>query len=303
MALTACGNSEEAEDSPIRVVDTAGMPSAFLQYGVDRGHFEDAGIDVEVEPLSGGGASIPVLISGEVQFAGADAVSALVAADQGLPIQFATGGTRTSDIEEDDFARVFVSADSDDFTEPADLAEATFAVNNLENINDIALMTALENQGVTDFDEMQFVELDFPEMAPAVESGEVDAALMIEPFVSLALEQGLEPIMSPYVQSRPDLMIGAYLTTEDFAEEDPETVETFREGITATAEDISEDPDSFREALPELSDIDAELAQEVHLPHWSPEADRESLEFTSEQMVKFEKLREPADLDHLLIFD
>ncbi|MDR5712118.1 ABC transporter substrate-binding protein [Nesterenkonia flava] len=299
--LVAC-SQEQKENTSIEVVDTAGMPSAFLQYGVDRGHFDDVGAEVSVEPSSSGAAAIPVLISGDVQFAGSDAVSGLVAADRGLPVLIAAGGTRTSDEAEEDFARVFVRAGNDEFHSIEDLGGATFAVNSLENVNDFALMTVLEKHGV-DTSALKFIELGFPEMAPALEAGDVDAALMIEPFVTMALEQGFDPVLSPYVESRPELMIGLYLTSEEFAEEHPDIVEAFRDGVAATAADIAEDPDAFREALPGLSEIESGLAQQVRLPQWSGEADRESLAFTSDQMLRFGMLDEPSELDHLLILD
>ncbi|GAA1822614.1 hypothetical protein GCM10009771_22650 [Nesterenkonia flava] len=214
----------------------------------------------------------------------------------------AAGGTRTSDEAEEDFARVFVRAGNDEFHSIEDLGGATFAVNSLENVNDFALMTVLEKHGV-DTSALKFIELGFPEMAPALEAGDVDAALMIEPFVTMALEQGFDPVLSPYVESRPELMIGLYLTSEEFAEEHPDIVEAFRDGVAATAADIAEDPDAFREALPGLSEIESGLAQQVRLPQWSGEADRESLAFTSDQMLRFGMLDEPSELDHLLILD
>lgn len=301
VGLTACGGGEE-EVTSIRVADTAGMPSAFLQYGIDQGHFDEVGLEIELDVSVGGAAEIPSLVNGDTQFAGSNAVSALLAADRGLPIQIAAGGTRTSEDPEGDFARVFARADDDQFEDLEDLGEATFAVNTLENINDIALMTVLDAEGI-DFSGLEFVEMGFADMLPALDSGDVDAALLIEPFVTTAMNQGFEPMFSPYVESRPGLMIGTYLTSEQFAAESEETVQAFRDGIAATAQDVADDPEAFREALPEISQIDAAAAQELRLPHWSEEADRQSLEFIAEQMLRFDKLDEPADVDELLLLD
>lgn len=299
LLVVAC-SGEDDQVTAIRVADTAGMPSAFLQYGIDQGHFDDVGLGITLDVSVGGAAEIPSLVNGDTQFAGSNAVSALIAAERGLPIRIAAGGTRTSDTEEEDFARVFIQADNDEFEDLHDLGDATFAVNTLENINDIALMTVLENEGV-DSSGLQFVEMGFADMLPALESGDVDAALMIEPFVTMAFDQGFEDVISPYVESKPELMIGTYLTSEEFAAENPDTVEAFREGIAVTAEDVANDPESFRDALPDISQIDAEVAQELRLPNWSAEADQESLEFISEQMVFFDKADEPADIDSLLL--
>lgn len=300
IAMSGCGGSSD-ELETLQVLDTAGMPSAFLQYGINEGHFEEVGLEINLEESQGGAAAIPALISGETHFAGSNAVSVVIAAEQGLPVQIAAGGIGTSEDADGDYARVFSSPESET-NSVEDLGDARFAVNTLENINDIALMTVLEDRNI-DYSGLEFVEMPFPDMLPALASGDVDAALLIEPFVTMALQEGFEPVLSPYAESRPGLMIGTYLTSEEFAEDHPGTVDAFRNGVISTAQHISDDPEAFREALPELSEIDEDLTGQLHLGHWSGEADRESIEFIAEQMVNFDMANEVPDLDSLLIYD
>ncbi|HJF15093.1 MAG TPA: ABC transporter substrate-binding protein [Enteractinococcus helveticum] len=314
IALTGCGGSNgtestgqngqtadggvEPETSEITVADTAGMPSTFLEYGVEEGFFEDQGLTVNVDVSIGGAAAVPAVVSGSVQMAGSNSVSAIIAHDKGLPIQIVAAGTRAADQPEEDFARIVVPADSQIET-VADLENKTVAVNTLENINDVTIKTLMDDAGA-DSSTVEFAEMGFPDMLPALDNNQVDAALLIEPFVSMAEQGDTVAIASPYVETMPELMVGTYLTSAEFIENNPETVAAFQRGLEATGAAIQEDPTAFRAALPEKSNIDPELAEGVRLPVWRAEVDRESLDFLNEKMAEYGLLEEPTDIEPLV---
>lgn len=286
VAATACGGAgEDATDGELREVtlqDTAGAPGNFISYGLEQGYFEQAGLDVQFEPSGGGATVIPALLSGELDIAGSNAVSAMLAMDRDIPVVMIAAGTSTGQEAEDDFAALMVPEDSP-IEDPADLEGTELAVNTLENINDVVIHSLVEEAGA-DSSTVSYAEMPFPDMILAIERGDVDGGLLIEPFVSMAREAGLRSMASPFHALRPGLQIGTFLMTEELAAEAPELVEAFQEGVRLTAESISEDPDSFREALPEIADFDPELAQEANLPTWRAESDRESLELIHEVM-------------------
>ncbi|MGW9550496.1 ABC transporter substrate-binding protein [Citricoccus zhacaiensis] len=185
---TATGTAGPTGATEVRVADTAGMPSAFLQYGVNEGYFDAEGLDVTVDVSIGGAAAVPAVVNGETQFAGSNTVSAILAASKGLPITIVAAGTRTMEDPEDDFARIMASTSSG-VEEVEDLEGATIAVNTLENINDVVIMTLMEDAGA-DRTQVKFAEMGFSDMLPALANGQVDAALLIEPFVTMAVDQG-----------------------------------------------------------------------------------------------------------------
>ena len=314
LAFTACSGSNDAADivqndqkpsatgepeiSEITVADTAGMPSTFLEYGVEQGFFEEEGLAVKVDVSIGGAAAVPAVVSDSVQMAGSNSVSAIIAHDKGLPIQIVAAGTRASDQIEEDFARIVVSKDSE-IESVADLEGKTVAVNTLENINDVTIKTLMDNAGANS-SAVDFAEMGFPDMLPALSNNQVDAALLIEPFVSMAEQAETVGIASPYVETMPELMVGTYLTSTEFIENNPQTVAAFQRGLEATGAAIQDDPDAFRATLPEKSQIDPEIAEGVRLPVWRSEIDREALEFLNEKMAEYGLLEEPADIDALV---
>src|SRR3954447_26182802 len=87
------GGSSSGGPTKLTVQDVAGVPSAFLSFGVQKGFFRKQGLDVKVVPAHGGAAIIPAVLSGKVQIGGSNLVSVLLATSKGLPIQVVAPGT------------------------------------------------------------------------------------------------------------------------------------------------------------------------------------------------------------------
>lgn len=303
-ALAACGGDDEGGDtgggeqrpSSIRVLETAGIPSAFLTYGVEQGFFEQEGLDVEVQPSQGGAEAIPAIVSGDVQVAGSNAVSVLLATTQGLDLRIIAPGTFAR--PEKDFSAIMVSKDGP-IRRPEDLEGKRIAVNTLKNVTEVTAREALAKEGV-DPSSLRLTELPFPEMAQAVANGDADAAFLIEPFVTAAKNEGLRALANPYNDTQPGLQVGSYVAQAGFAEENAEVVEGFANGVARTAQAIEEDPGQFRSFLPEASELPPEAAKAVTLPQWRAQNDRESLDLLAQLMVKYRLVEEEPAVDDLL---
>ena len=179
---------------------------------------------------------IPQLVSGDLDVAGSNVVSVMVASSQGLPLQMVAAGTSTSEDPEQDFSAPDGAGGQPDHRHrPA--GGKKVAVNSLRNINDIVLGHMLEEAGLS-YDSVEFVEMPFPDMAAAVQAGDVDAAVLIEPFITVAEQQGLKIIGRPYSDLKPGLQIGTYVMTEQYVRSNPDAVEAFQEGVQATADAI-----------------------------------------------------------------
>ena len=304
-AVGACGGDDEGGDGAaggeqgtrsIRVLETAGIPSAFLTYGVEQGFFEQEGLDVEVQPSQGGAEAIPAIVSGDVQVAGSNAVSVLLATTQGLDLRIIAPGTFAR--PDEDFSAIMVSKDGP-IRRAEDLEGKRIAVNTLKNVTEVTAREALAKEGV-DPSSLRLTELPFPEMAQAVVKGDADAAFLIEPFVTAARNEGLRALVNPYNDTQPGLQVGTYVAEAGFAEENAEVVEGFANGVARTAEAIEQDAEQFRSFLPEASELPPEAAKAVTLPQWRAQNDRESLDLLAQLMVKYRLADEEPAIDDLL---
>ncbi len=283
----------------VRASDTAGMPSAFLKYGVQRGFFRAQGLDLEVQTSAGGAAVIPALINGGLDVAGSNVVSAVTAMNRGLPLAMVGSGTSTSTDPGQDFSGILVPADSP-IRSARDLAGKRIAVNTLRNINEIVIDASTRKVGGS-LSSAKLVEMGFPDMGPAVERGDVDAALMIEPFLSAGKAAGMREIARPYTDTRPGLQIGTYLMAMKKAREDPELVTAFQAGVRRTAEEIERDPAAFRAALPKIAGFSPKVASGIHLPSWKGTTDRASIQLIAGSMRRLGLTDKPFDYEkHVL---
>jgi NitT/TauT family transport system substrate-binding protein len=294
--IPACGDDdggggESGEQATVRVQDTAGVPSAFLEYGVQEGFFKDRQLDVQVTPSQGGATVVPAVVSGDTDIAGSNLVSVLLAQGKDIPVKIVAPGTFVR--ADQDFSAILVTGDSD-IRSPKDLEGKTLAVNTLENVAELTAKASLAKQGV-DVDSIELAEVDFPDMNGALAEGRVDAAFQIEPFVSLGVKEGHRIIDRPYVGTKPGLQIGCYFTSEQYLSENEDVVQRFREGVADTADAIAQDPAAFREFLPEASEIPPPAAQKAVLPEWKADNDQASLDLTAELMERYGVTEEKPD--------
>ena len=297
LTAAACGDDSGPADgdglAPVSVQDTAGVPSAFLEYGVQKGLFRDNELDVKVTPSQGGATVVPAVVSGDTDIAGSNLVSVLLAQGKDIPVKIIAPGTFVRGERSQDFSAIIAAGDGD-IRSSQDLEGKTLAVNTLENVAELTAKASLSKQGV-DVSEIELTEVDFPDMNAALSEGRVDAAFQIEPFVSLALEEGHRIVDRPYVGTKPGLQIGCYFTSEQYLSENGDVVERFQQGVADTAAAIAEDPAAFRGFLPEAAEIPPAAAKEAILPDWKADNDQASLDLTAELMERYGVVEEKPD--------
>lgn len=287
VAAAGCGGggNEGSGTTELKVAETAGMPSSFLSYAVDRGYFRDQGLSVEVQTGQGGAAAIPALVGGDVQVAGSNVVSVLLAASKGVPIKLVAPGTFADRTPERDFSAIVVKPGGD-VRSLRDLEGKTVAVNTLDNIAEVTLLKVLTDAGA-DVEKVKLTEVDFPDMQATLDRGQVDAVYAIEPFATRMEAAGDRVIGRPYVGTRPGLQVGAYVMTEQFLGSNQATADKFRAAVGRTATAIKDDPAAFRDFLVAQKAVPEAAAQDVRLPVWGDEVDRASLDQIAALMQRY----------------
>ena len=303
LVLAACGGGSETETTAsgetkltvgvIPIVDTAP-----IWLGKEKGFFKDEGIDLELTKTTGGAAAVPGVIDGEFDFAFGNIVSLMVAQDQGLPLEFVTNGTTTAGEAGKDFSGVVVNADSD-IKSPADLAGETVSVNNLKNIGDTTIRHVVEADG-GDPSKIKFAEVPFPDAPAALENGDVDAAWILEPFLSTAIANGARVVSWNYVETSPELDIAGYFTKTDTVKNKADLVKKFQTAMNKSLEYAQEHPDEVRDIVGTYTEIDEKTRAAMVLPKFTSEFSQPAVQLLGEAAVKFGTLEKQPDLDKLL---
>lgn len=291
----ANGNDGEMEDITLGLIPIIDVAPVYV--GMEQGFFEEEGIELEISSGQGGAAIVPGVVSGEMDFGFGNSQSLLIAVDGGLPLRVVASGVySTGDPEEDGFT--VISADPN-IQGPEDLGDTTVAVNTVNAIGDTVVMASAEQAGV-DPDSITFVEMPFSSMNASLEAGDIDAAWQVEPFVTLAEDDGAHVVTNVLMDLADEFEISTFFATEDYANDNPDTVDAFVTAVNRSLEYSSDNPDEVRAILPEYLEIDEELADRVILPGWQPSVSRSTFELYRDLSIDRGLISEDFDIEPLL---
>ncbi|HET6665797.1 MAG TPA: ABC transporter substrate-binding protein [Intrasporangium sp.] len=304
--LAACGSSEtpapgatgEAASDNVKVGVIPIVDVAPLYLGIKQGFFSDRGMNVTTEAGQGGAAIVPGVVSGQFQFGFSNVTSLIIARSKGVPLKIVAAGNSSTGEAGKDFSEVLVTADSP-IQSAKDLAGKTVAINTLKNIGDTTIRQSIKKDG-GDPTAVKFVELPFPDMPAALQEGRVDAVWVVEPFVTIAKDQGARIIASNLVDTSPDTQIAAYFTSEQLQQQDPDLVKRFTEAMNESLEYAAANPDAVRAVLADYTKIDKAVADKLVLPKFPTEINETSLELLATLAAQEKLTDSKLDIAQLL---
>ncbi|MGY1691940.1 ABC transporter substrate-binding protein [Geodermatophilus sp. SYSU D01105] len=303
LTLAACGGSDEAGGgtgegglTPVTIGTQPIVDSAPLYLGVDQGFFEEEGIDLTIESASGGAVVVPSVVSGDYQFGRGNVLSTMIAVDQGLPLTCIANANSTAG--NPDFGAVVVPADSP-IQSMADLAGRTVSVNTLNNIGDTTIRAVVEEAG-GDPQAVQFVEIPFPDAPAALEGGQVDAAWILDPFLTEAVDAGARVLSYNFSDFHPELDISCVFTSQQLMQEDPELVEAFQRAMNRSLEFSQQNPEEVRRITGTYTEIDPAVLERIVIPTFRTDFSREAMQLLGEKATEYGTLSKEPDLDQLL---
>jgi NitT/TauT family transport system substrate-binding protein len=288
--------AEELTTIEVGVVPVVDVAPLYL--GIQQGFFEEEGLDVQPAIAQGGAAIIPAVVNGDQEIGFSNIVSLLIGQIEGLPVQVISQGIQATDEPDNDTAAIAVPADSD-IQEPADLEGKTIAINTLRNISELTVKAALDGEGV-DTSTLNFVEVPLPDMVGQLEAGQVDAAGLVEPFITTGKGAGHRMIIYDRVATEPEMTVATYFTSTQFLESDPDVVEGFVRAMNRSLEYATENADQARQAIAEYTEIPPDVLEQVVLPLWQTDLNQDSIELIAELMVTHGIAEEQADVDALI---
>lgn len=301
----ACGS-----DSPSSTPAPPGQPDkvtvgvipildvAPIYLGKQKGFFTKHNIELTLDQAQGGAAIVPAVISGQYQFGFSNMISLLVAQSRNVPIKVVCNGNNSTGQDGSDFAALMVKADSPIRT-AADLAGKKVAANTLKNIVDTSVRASVRKAG-GDPKSVQFVELAFPQQPAALQSGQVDAVFVVEPFQQQVLAQGGRKIASSYVDTAANLTVASYFTSTKLLGENPDLAKRFTEAMKESLAYADSHADEARQIIGTYTQIAPDVIAKVTLPKWPADINRESVQTLSDLAVGDGLLPKPADLNALL---
>ncbi|WP_425245554.1 ABC transporter substrate-binding protein [Streptomyces sp. NEAU-NA10] len=308
LATAACGSSD-GSGSPAPDTSSGGITTVELglipivdvapvYLGEKKGFYAKQGLKLSITTAQGGAAIVPGVVSGQFQFGFSNMTSLMVAQSNSVPVRAVANGIASTGVRGKDFEALTVKKGSP-IKSAGDLEGRKVAINTLKNINETAVRASVAKAG-GDPDKVQFVELPFDQMPAALDSGRIDAAMVVEPALATIKSQGGAEIASPMVDVSPNLTVAMYFTSTQYAQQSPDVVKRFQQATAESLAYADAHPDEVRQIITTYTKIPASVLEQVTLPKWPAEANRSSIEDLMKLGQADGLFKTSPDLDKLL---
>jgi len=248
------------EKPDLNVAVVPALDSAGFFVALYGGLFNAEGLHVNFTPATSSDTVISAQVKGQYDITGGNYVSYIQAEQAGtanLDI-FAEGS-----VMEPGTQGIYVLPDSPIKT-LADLKGQTIGINAPNNILYLLAASVLAEHGLSAHDVHFVSDIPLPAMAAALKAGKIDAAVLPEPFASIAEQvDGAVPLVDLDQGATTSFPVEGYVVTKKWAQEYPRTLAAFDQALEEgqqIADTNRETVEQAMEALPKPLGLDHETA-------------------------------------------
>jgi NitT/TauT family transport system substrate-binding protein len=196
------GRAAESDSMVVQFGSVGGLTDAGILLGDALGYFSAAGVTVKARQVANAPTILTALATDQLDAAGLSIVPGLFNAIlQGVQLHLVGDkqGTRPGFSA----ARLVVRTALDKGSEAATIAGlkgTTFAVTTKPSTTYMIFLNYLDLHGMK-LSDLHVVELSVGDMVPAMAGGAIDGAIMVEPFLTQAIQMGLARQLSDLVEA------------------------------------------------------------------------------------------------------
>lgn len=291
------GQPGAPEKSKIKVAVLPTMDTVPLHLAIESGAFKEAGLEVTPVTAASGADCVAKLVSGEVDFSFSSWTPLFVAKSKGAgDIKLVADATAAAP----GYA-VVVAMPNSPIQSVKDLAGKRIAITAKFTASHLLVQSQLKEAGL-DPNGVQWVEMAFPQMTPALQGGQVDAAFMVEPFIQGAVKAAnVKTVFDTATGSTADFALTGYGALASFANGNKNTIAAFQRALKKATEVAKSDRTKVDPVLSKLTKIDAETAHKTVLANFVFALDPAKLQKHVDLMVEFKALEKRIDVNEMVI--
>jgi NitT/TauT family transport system substrate-binding protein len=262
-AISACGlldgespatSTSVAENGVIRVGILATVDNAPVKLAEKRGFFRKYGLDVEITVFRSGPEALTEVAGGKLDVCLINYVSFF----QAISKKTVDGRVIADAYQATPDSVVLMARPEAGILTPADLPGKKISVHAPGNINELLLRAMLKNNDL-DPGSPSYLPIAFPNIQAALNAREIDAGVMVEPYITQAEQQiGAVPALKLAVDATADMPMSGYVALTVFTRDHPEKVAAFQRGIRDANDLANNDRASLTEVLPDLAKVPAD---------------------------------------------
>ena len=306
-------NYGPAETTTLNVGAVPAMDSAGFFVALNEGFFGREGLTINYTPATSSETAISQQLAGQLQVSAGNYVSYIAAASAGAPLEVISEGS----VMQQGAQTIFVMPNSH-ITSLAQLKGKLVGVNAPNNIDYLLDASVLQENGINpdavrfptakdkDFAKTGGV-IPFPSMAGALQSGEIAAATLPEPFATLAEQQdGAIPLTDLNQGATTDFPIEGYVVTKAWAAKNPNTLQRFLAALSAGQEIADTNRAEVEKAFedigsPQKGQVPPSIAAVMALDTYPIGVDQDRLQRVANVMHQFGLLTNPYNVSSMLL--
>ncbi|MET9249411.1 ABC transporter substrate-binding protein [Nonomuraea sp. NPDC003709] len=307
LTLSACGGGGGSQTGTSSTSAAGGLEKTQLLVGVvpvpssaplfiaeKRGFFKEEGLTVKTEIIQAPQAVMPKILNGSMDAFLTSYVSLMAINDSGAA---KLKLFQHSQEAAPNIAGVVVAKGSPVKT-PADLKGKTIAVNVLKALGQTLTNAHLQEAGLKPED-VKYVQVPFADQISALGSGKVDAAWLVEPFLTAAKKSGATQIIDTTDGVTAGVPIDGWGVTEDWLARNPKTAAAFHRALAKAQQIAGSDRKAIDEVVPTYTQIPADAAAAMTLGKFSMEADKAGVQKLADLLHGYGYLKSKVDVAQL----
>lgn len=163
---------------PLRVANFQNTVVLPLYYGIEKGYFKEAGLDIELVRVAHGAAAVSAVAANQADIGWAAATVPIFARSNGVKVKI----FMTADQEgpPDHYGTFMVASARSGVTAVNQLKGKTIAINAFGTATELAFRDRLQKAGIA-WSDVKIVVVPFPQMPAALELGHADVVVTIQP--------------------------------------------------------------------------------------------------------------------------
>ncbi len=291
----ASSSSSGPEVANIKVGVLPIIDNAAVYIALHKGLFKAQGLNVTPVILANGALGTAGLLSGKLNFAFSNYVTAILGASHGAKLLYVADGHQATPNNVD-----IVVPKGSALRTPQDLRGKTIAVNAPNNIGPLLVWATLGTYGVPKAS-VKLLPVPFPQMAEALSTHSVDAAWITEPFLTQAEQKiGAQVLVDTASGPTANFPIAGYEATSQFVRQNPKTVAAFRKAIDQ-AQALAANRSQVEQVLPTyIKGMTPQLASVLNLGAFPTSLSQERLQRVANLMQTEGMLQKPFNTQQLL---
>jgi len=245
--------------TPVRVGTAPVESYALMFYGIERGFFKAAGLDVQMQVFGAGGGVMQGAGAGAIDIGCANVGAQANAHIAGLPFaMIAAGGLYSTNSP----TTVLAVAKNATFKTAKDLNGKTIGVSTLHDLQQASVLKWVDANG-GDSSTLKFAETPVPVMAPALAAGRIDAACLLEPSLTAAKDD-IRIFGKCYDAIAKSLMITSHFANTAWLDAHPDAAHAFIGALRESARWANRNLAASSAILADKSKIPLETIAAMH---------------------------------------